>query len=442
MPRNRFSPLRLAWTRIRDSLWFVPSVSVIVAVALAVFAVQIPTPDSTGALAQVWLFGGGAAGARSMLSAIAGSLITVTGVVFSVTIVALQLASSQFTPRVLGRFLADRVNQAVLGVFIGTFTYTLLVLRTIRSEADDRTLFVPHVAVTLALFLLLVSIAALIVYIDHAARSIQASVILHREAQRTVDRIGILFPEFTANVAGHTSEQGPVETLPAGSATFILATQSGYLQALHEDPLWSFGDKQQKDSITIRTEVDVGAFVFPGRRLATVWSSGAIDEEDGHAIRSAFVLGPERTLEQDVELGIIVIVDIALRALSPGINDPTTATQCIDRLAQILAALGTRGPLPVHVTSPGGNVRVQRRPTSFARAVALAFDQVRLFGRDNPEIAIHLLESLATLGSVVHPDHHETLRSQSIAIVTQARRSVHDSTALRSIEELAATVAP
>ncbi|HYW51077.1 MAG TPA: DUF2254 family protein, partial [Gemmatimonadaceae bacterium] len=172
-----------------------PSIAVVVGTVLAVVAVQIPTPESTSELSRIWLFGGGAAGARSMLSAIAGSLITVTGVVFSVTIVALQLASSQFTPRVLGSFVADRVNQAVLGVFIGTFTYTLLVLRTIRSAADDRALFVPHVAVTLALLLLLVSIAALIVYINHSARSIQASVILERETLRTLARIKALFPQ-------------------------------------------------------------------------------------------------------------------------------------------------------------------------------------------------------------------------------------------------------
>ena len=269
MSPDRSSPLHLAWFRVRDSLWFVPSVAVVAATVLAIVAVQIPTPDSTNELARLWLFGSGAAGARSMLSAIAGSLITVTGVVFSVTIVALQLASSQFTPRVLGSFVADRVNQAVLGVFIGTFTYTLLVLRTIRSAADDRELFVPHVAVTLALLLLLLSIAALIIYINHSARSIQASVILHRETLRTLGRIDVLFPERVRHPARDISDDAQIAAPPAGAPGMVTATQSGYFQALHAEALWTLQDAHRTRPITIRMEIPVGAFVFPGTQLAS-----------------------------------------------------------------------------------------------------------------------------------------------------------------------------
>ena len=138
MPSTRSSRRGLAWANVRDSLWFIPTLAVLAGSGLAMLAVQIPTPRAESRLAWVWLFGG-AEGARGVLTAIAGSLITVTGTVFSVTIVALQLASSQFTPRLLRSFVADRVNQAVLGVFIGTFTYTLLVLRTIaEGSKEDR----------------------------------------------------------------------------------------------------------------------------------------------------------------------------------------------------------------------------------------------------------------------------------------------------------------
>ena len=137
----------------------------------------------------------------------------------------------------LGSFVADRVNQAVLGVFIGTFTYTLLVLRTIRSAADDRELFVPHVAVTLALLLLLVSIAALIIYINHSARSIQASVILHRETLRTLGRVEVLFPERVGHPAHDISDDAQDDTLPADAPGVVTASRSGYLHALHADAL-------------------------------------------------------------------------------------------------------------------------------------------------------------------------------------------------------------
>jgi len=426
MAADHVSRLAFAWARARDSLWFVPSLSVVVGTVLAMMAVQVPTPETESRLARIWLFGGGAEGARGMLSAIAGSLITVTGVVFSVTIVALQLASSQFTPRVLGSFVADRVNQTVLGVFIGTFTYTLLVLRTIRSEADDRNALVPHVAVTLALVLLLVSIAALIVFINHAARSIQASVILQRETSRTLARVAVLFPE----QVGHPDDESPLNDAlrepVAGPSAHVVASASGYLQAVDASALWKLRSARSAGPLTMRMELDIGAFAFPGMRLATVWPAEALDEHAELAVRTAFVLGAERTIEQDIEFGLIVISDIALRALSPGINDPTTAIQCIDRLTEVLAALGTRRRPSEDRRSPDGAVRLLMRSTSFPRALRLAFDQIRLFGAGNPAVASRLLEALTELATVVPAGLHAHLRHQAAATVAEARRLLDD----------------
>ena len=337
-----------------------------------------------------------------MLSAIAGSLITVTGVVFSVTIVALQLASSQFTPRVLGSFVADRVNQVVLGVFIGTFTYTLLVLRTIRSEADDRVSFVPHVAVTLALLLLLVSIAALIVFINHSARSIQASVILQRETARTISRVEVLFPERVGEPADEDDHAQVEAWSSVGDSAFVLATTSGYIQAIHAESLW-LPDRERPMRITIQLDLGVGAFVFPGKRLATIQPAAAVDERLVHAVHDSFVLGASRTIEQDVEFGMILIADIAVRALSPGINDPTTAMNCIDRLTEILASLGTRRTPSSVRQSPDGNVRLIVQPISFDRALEIAFGQILHFGRDNPAIVQRVMRAYAELAPVVPP---------------------------------------
>jgi uncharacterized membrane protein len=225
--------LSLVWTKVRDSLWFLPCVMTL---AGAVLAVVITQAERRGAfdveMLRSWVFGGGVDGARGVLEAISGGLITVTGVVFSVTIVALQLASTQFTPRVLRNFTADRGNQLVLGVFIGTFTYTLLVLRTVGSAGDRGDPFVPRVGVTVAVLLVLVSIGFLIFYIDHSARSIQVAAILERVTRRTMGDVHRLFPE----QIGHGDEAAPTDPRPPGQpAVTVTAQSAGYLQAVDGD---------------------------------------------------------------------------------------------------------------------------------------------------------------------------------------------------------------
>ena len=432
------SRLALAWARVRDSLWFVPGIAVVTGTVLAMLAVQVPTPSTESELARIWLFGGGAEGARGVLSAIAGGLITVTGTIFSVTIVALQLASSQFTPRLLGSFMADRVNQAVLGIFIGTFTYTLLVLRTIRSAAEDRVELVPHVGVTIALLLLLLSVGALVLFIDHAARSIQASVILHRESRRALARVEALFPRRVGEAADDVGAAGGADEA-AGAPAVVAADAAGYLQAVHGEALWPLAERGG-GPLTVRMEVHVGAFVFPGKPLAVVWPASRCDAEVAAAVRSAFALGAERTSEQDVEFGLVELSDIAVRALSPGINDPTTALHCIDRLTEVLAALGTRARPSPWRASPDGLVRLRVQDTDFDRALGIAFDQIRHYGASNPAVAAKLLASALDLAAVVPAARRRSLAETADAVLRAARREVDDPPALARLEALASRV--
>ncbi|MGH7637791.1 MAG: DUF2254 domain-containing protein [Gemmatimonadaceae bacterium] len=440
------SRLGLAWTRVRDSLWFLPTLAVVIGGVLAFVAVQVPTPSPESRFARVWLFGGGAEGARGVRSAIAGSLITVTGTVFSVTIVALQLASSQFTPRVLRSFVADRVNQAVLGVFIGTFTYTLLVLRTIHSPRDGMQTFVPQVGVIIALLLLLVSIAALILFINHSAQSIRVSIILHRETRRTLGQIAEIFPESTGEPAPGTHAGGPRErqedlrdVTPEGEPATVAATESGYVQSVHAETLWRAGGGQ-RDPLTIRMDLHVGTFAFRGKTLVSVWPAQRVTDDVARLIRAAFVLAPERTPEQDVEFGLVEISDIGVKSLSPGINDPTTAMRCIDRLTELLAALSTRQRPATVRSSPDRSVRLLTRDTSFERAVGLAFDQIRHYGASNPGIAKKLLESLGELGGIVPVALRHVVAEQVKAVTRAARREIADEGDLALVEQLAASV--
>jgi uncharacterized membrane protein len=428
------SRLALAWARVRDGLWFTPAVAVLAGVVLATVAVLVPTPQPESRLARLWLFSGGAEGARGVLSAIAGSLITVTATVFSVTIVALQLASSQFSPRILGSFVADRINQAVLGIFIGTFTYTLLVLRTIHSEQQDRVAFVPHVGVTLALVLLLLSIGALIVFIDHAAQSIRASVILRRETARTLARIEELFPAHVGEPAGVGKAQ-PRVVPPEGAPARVVATESGYLQSLHAAALWRLDVGDERGPVTVRMEMYVGEFAFPGKVLASVWPASRADAPMCDAVRAAFVLGPERTHEQDVEFGLVALSDIAVKALSPGINDPTTALQCIDRLTELVAALGRRRPPDDARTGGSGRVVLFARDTSYERALGVAFDQVRHYGANNPLVASRLLMALGELADVAPGRSLPLLAEQVASTHRAARRDIEEPMDLARVDQ-------
>jgi uncharacterized membrane protein len=252
--------LTMIWSTIRDSLWFVPAVLTLCAAVLAFVLVEFEERyDLEAAKGTRWLVSTSVDGAREVLSTIAGSLITVTGVVFSVTIVALQLASTQFTPRILRNFTADRSNQLVLGVFIATFTYTLLVLRVVRSLQDDGR-FVPHLSVNLAIVLSLVSVGFLIYYIHHAARSVQADVILSVIADDALAHVKKLFPQ----EIGEPARPSPAEeAAPVGQADLVRSDASGYLQAVDGKSLFALGERQR---LLIRMVQPVGAFILKGSR--------------------------------------------------------------------------------------------------------------------------------------------------------------------------------
>ena len=253
------------WYDLQSSLWFLPSVLTGLAVALALLTVRLDQrllldrrPGSG------WIFGGGAEGARGVLSAIAGTMITVTALVFSITVVALQLAASQLTPRVLRTFMGDRGNQAVLGFFIGTFTYALLVLRAVRSPLEGAGGFVPALSVTVAIALALVSVGLLIYFVHHAANSVRASVVIDRVAESTLDLIEHLYP---AEIDRPFEPPPRAPQLCPEEAGVVRAVGGGYLQTVDEDALFALARDR---SLTVRQEPLVGEFVLPGAALASV----------------------------------------------------------------------------------------------------------------------------------------------------------------------------
>lgn len=413
------------WEKVRDSLWFLPSVLTLGAVVLAAVTVELDRHYIADDVLPYWLYSSGAAGARGVLSSISTSLITVTGVVFSVTIVALQLASTQFTPRILRNFTSDRANQLVLGVFIGTFTYALLVQRVVRSSVEDTAAFVPSLSVTVAVALSLVSIGFLIFFIDHLAESIEAGTIVDRVSDQTIGVIERLFPE-RAETGGADAPGGEPRgkngeekyLLPGAEGARVEAAKSGYLNYIDEDGLL---DLAEREGLVLRVDVPIGEFVIVGQPLVSLWPAVSRNEELAGALRRRFILGSERTPAQDIERGLVELADIAVKALSPGINDPTTAAVCIDRLSDVLVAIGTRRPPDPVRRDDDGSVRLVARRYTFEEAVCAAFDPIRPYAASHVRVVQHLLDRIAKMAPLLPPDRLPPLEEQ-VGMVTRLCR--------------------
>jgi uncharacterized membrane protein len=426
------SRLLALWKKLTDSLWFLPAGLTLVGAALAFLLVRADPLllGDADATELGWLIAGTADGARGVLGAIATSIITVTGVTFSVTIVALQLASQQFTPRVLRQFMSDGANQLVLGVFIGTFTYTLLVQRTVRGEMEGGEPFVPAVAITAAVLFALVSIGFFIFFIDHVARSIRADVIMARVARETVAAIRRLRDD--------EDDDGIEEPAEAPSlddpGRRVVASRSGYIEAIGAERLVELAAKHD---LVLRAEVDAGDFAVPGSTLLTIVSGEAPERVD-NALRAEFVFGPGRTPHQDPELGIVELVDIAVKALSPGINDPTTAVIAIDRIGEVILAFGRSGPLRSPRRDAAGRIRLTLHRSHFDRAVGMAFDQIRHYGVGNPRIAVKLMRTQAMVATLLPPECRPPLEHAIRQTLAGAERQVEDPDDLARVRAAAA----
>ncbi|HUP47982.1 MAG TPA: DUF2254 domain-containing protein, partial [Thermoanaerobaculia bacterium] len=318
-------PLVALLDKIRSSLWFIPALMVVSGAVLSFIVVAadrrlIDAPGRT-----FLLFGGGADGARAVLGTIASSMMTVTGVVFSITIVALTLASQQFGPRVLRNFMEDRGNQVVLGTFISTFVYCLLVTRTVIGGDDDAA-FVPHLGVTGGVLLSILSLGVLIYFIHHVSTSIRAETIIARVAHELDHTIDRLYPQ----QIGDEQPEERWEVPPAcDMKTEISSTAEGYLQAVDDALVMEIASKED---LLLRFHVEPGDFIMRGQLLLEAHGRKTVDEKSRDRLMSAFVLGSARTPVQDVEYPLQQLVQIAALALSPGVNDPFTAISAIDRL--------------------------------------------------------------------------------------------------------------
>jgi uncharacterized membrane protein len=404
----------LLWA-LRSSLWLIPGVALVLAMAAGIALVGVD-PELERGLAQRWprLFGVGPDGARGTLEAIAGSMITVAGVVFSVTLVALSLAASTYSPRILRTFMHDRGTQLAFGVFVGAFAYCLVVLRTVRAGGDGGEDFVPSLAVLGALVLALVAVCVLVYFIHHVVVSIQVSTILARVARETSRAIDGLFPEQLG--AGEDDEE-PAQ--PAGLAWRALpARRSGYIVAVDGEGLLDWAARR---GATVRMELAVGEFAVQSLPIASVAGGRPGDAEaDARALDACYSIAEQRTIEQDAGFGVQQIVDVAVRALSPGVNDPTTARMCIHHLAALLVRLARRRP-PSRLRYQDGELRVIAKAPGFEALAALVFETLARYADGKPEVLATLSEAARLVASVASPSRRAAVERHLAALGGLAR---------------------
>ncbi|WP_442911029.1 DUF2254 domain-containing protein [Kitasatospora sp. NBC_01266] len=408
--------LQADWRRekLRTNLWLVPAVQALLAVLLfaATTALDRAAYDGRFTLAT-WVLAGTADGARQILTTIAAAIITVVGLVFSITIVALTLASTQFGPRMLRNFIRDRGTQLALGAFVATFCYTVLVLVVISPGPHGD--FVPHLSITVALGLTGVDLAVLIYFINHIATMIQLPQVI----------AGIATDLARAIEAQGGEDQGAPEhgdfgpdrekllALVSSRGAAIPTAASGYLQYISHQHL-----------LRIATEADVvihlphrpGHFLVQGHPLMVVWPAENA-ERVARELRRGQITGPYRTLTQDISFGVDQLVEIAIRALSPAVNDTFTALTCIDWLSDCLCRINhSWHPQRVH-RDRAGRIRLIAYQADYDRLVQRAFEKIRQCSGAMPAVMIRQLEALGkVMEQTGRPERRAVLLEQGVMI--------------------------
>ena len=388
------------WEEARSSYWFVPGLMVMGAILLSLVTVSLDGQFQVKVLRSLgFLWSGGAEGARGLLQTVAGSMITVAGVTFSITMVALSFASSQFGSRLLRNFMSDTGNQLVLGTFVSTFIYCLLILRTVRSDGDSE--FVPYISVTTGLVLALVSLIVLIYFFHHMALSMQAPYIIGEVAADLFKTIERLLPAEQESAKANDRSHPAKAELPPDfdqDLTIIRSAHNGYIQAIDEEELIRVA---ADEGLILRLPVRPGDFLIEGQPLACIWPGDRINEHLTNRLAASFIFGKQRTYTQDVEFGIEQLVEVAERSLSPGINATFTAIACIDWLGAALAELLRRDfPSPYRSDKQGRLRLVLERPLGPDGVIDAAFNQIRQSARDNVAVHIRLLEKIIVLRSL------------------------------------------
>lgn len=402
--------LRKLLSDLAETFWLVPALVVLASVLTALWLVALDRSEQLpqSLLDSPLLYNGGATGARTLLGAIATSTISVAGTVFSITIAALSLAAGQMGPRLLRNFTSDRGNQLTLGILLGTFAYSLMVLRSVRTQGEGE--FVPYLALSVAILLAFVCVAMLVWFVGHMAGRINVDTVIDlvsADVREVVERL----------TTDEAQQPRPAESTWLHGET-IVDSRCGYLQQLDEDGLANWAANHGS---AVRLLVRPGDYIFPGAPIAVVAPAAEGAEA---AIRDATALGPQRISPVDLEFAVRQLVEVAVRALSPGVNDPHTAMSVLDRLGSALCDI-----VPLKL-STGVTLRDERPvlvvpKTDYDGLVDTMFHMIRQNAAHSPAVLIRMLEVLtAVVSCEKNADRIATLQRHADLVLGDAERSI------------------
>ncbi len=436
------------WNDVRQSYWFVPALMAVAAIVLSFITTAVDRAIGSQWLEDIsWLYANKPAGARAVLSTVAGSMITVAGVTFSMTILSISYATGQVGPRLLNNFMRDLSNQVTLGVFISTFLYCLMVLRTVRNAdmasvgettagVELQSAFVPHVAIIIGLLLAIASVGVLIFFIHHIPESIHISNMVAGVGRDLNRRLAQRFPATIGSPSTEKSARDIEASLPPGfyqTACKIHPDSSGYLEYVDGDGLM---DLAIKHDLLIRLRFRAGDFVTPHSVLMLVSPQATVSDELINQMQMLFIRGSQRTDAQNLRFQFNQLVEVAMRALSPGVNDPFTAMLCMDWLQSALENCACRELPDANRYDDDGHLRIIAEPELFSHFASLVFDQLRPYVAVDRNAAIHMMEMLAKIAVTIPDNARRRLLVRHASLLRrECRRTFKDGQGLRLLME-------
>lgn len=420
----------------KSQLWPIPTIAVVAALLLGILLPQVDSAVNEQLPGGVnsWLFGGDADAARSLLGAIASSLITVTSLTFSLTVVTLQLASSQFSPRLLRTFTSDQFVQGTLALFLATFTYALTVLRAVRGTGNSgQSEFVPKFSVTFAFVLAIASVIGLVLFLAHLTAQIRVETMLrtvHRDATRTMR---------TVLDGRDTASRSLIDPAIPSHAVSLRSRADGFLTWIEQEQLCTIATDE--DAV-VSLQAYPGSFLVKGTPLGAAWSAvgGRLDDEAASRIADRIAdcihTGFERTAAQDVGHGLRQLVDVANKALSPGINDPTTAIHALGHISAFLCDLCDCDLGATVLWDENDMMRVSLLRPDLTAYVDLGISQPRRYGAADPQVLEKIFQVLLDLSYRVAPDQRQVVVDQLQRLRRTVRLQSFDSVELDSLAHL------
>jgi len=435
------------WATVRESYWFVPSLMAFGAIVLSFATTALDSSIGSQWLEDIgWLYANKPAGARAVLSTVAGSMITVAGVTFSMTILSISHTTGQVGPRLLNNFMRDKGNQFTLGVFISTFLYCLMVLRTVRNaetappnagkNIELMGAFVPHVAIIVGLLAAICSVGVLIYFIHHVPESIHVSNIVAGVGRELEARIEDQFPKLVGEPHEEESERDSSANMPDGfydDAEKVTSSCTGYIEYVDAEGLLRIAST---NDLVIRLRHRAGDFVTPESVLLLASPANSVTDDLKAGMQSCFVRGNQRTAVQNMRFVMNQLVEVAARALSPGVNDPFTAMDCMDWLRAALEKLSSRKLPDAHRYDEDKELRLVAEPESFAAFASLVFDQLNPYLATDRNAAIRMMEVLSQLVLKTESEsRRRTLVRHGERLRKECRRQIDDQHSLRVLTD-------